>query len=127
MRGDRGFESTFLRGESATGRSTRARSCSGSKCSMMIAVPQTRIVIARLRSGRKMPFGPAGRSRRIKGTEGLVTDRRVGKSLRRRVEIGNLCVIARAVDDETAFDARALRHRLQRDATLGGRGDHDLR
>src|SRR5215472_5752643 len=72
---------------------------------------------------------PACRTRRIEhgGTEGLICDRRIGKSAHRLVKIEDRGPIAWAVDDKAAIDPRAPRHRLQCYILLGHRGDQNLR
>src|SRR6516162_8037701 len=81
------------------------------------------------RQGSQDPLRPAGRAGRIehRGAKPFVRDRRIGKSLHRLVETEHLAAVTGTVDYETAFDARALRHGLQRDVALGRRGHQNPR
>jgi hypothetical protein len=75
------------------------------------------------------PFRAARRAGGIehRGAEGFAGNRRVGKFIHRRIEIDDPVAVAGTVDNEAAFDPRALRQCLQRDLALRRRGEEDLR
>src|SRR5215471_19729442 len=75
------------------------------------------------------PLWAAGRAGRIKHryAKKLVCYRRIRKAVDRLVETDHPAAVTEAVDDETAFDPRALSHRLKRHIALGCRCDQDLR
>src|SRR5271165_2868947 len=79
--------------------------------------------------GRKMPFGrpvvPDEKSRAApRDSSGIGVS---GNQANRYVEIDHPAAITRAIGDETAFDARTLRHRRECRFALRSRGDQDLR
>src|SRR5262249_30139677 len=80
------------------------------------------------------PLWAAGRAGRIKHryAKKLICYRHIRKAVERLVETDHPAAVTGAavtgaVDDETAFDPRALSHRLKRDIALGCRCDQDLR